>query len=215
MKKLLILGLLLAFSALPISSVSQADQVSFTVSANVPAATGVAITPFVVNTANPNNATPVAGTTLDFGTLQYDAQNGIYRPSVFFYVDVTGTGGAGNPDVTATYTETVAGNPNSVLGKNGLGKKGTATFTKVTFGALPADTVVTGLQSHGPKKTLSNVNETINETELAGGILRIYLGLADLNSQATFVDPSDAEVFTNTDQPGDYFGTLLVSATID
>ena len=212
--KVMVTGLLAGALLLAGGSV-WADDFSYTVTAHVDPAQGVAIQAYSADPASPDVLNPVVGEVLNFGTLDYNEDAEIFLPNVFFVIDVSAIDGAGAPDVTVTYTENDAGNPNSIVGGNGLGHKGTATFTKVTFGAEPEDTVVSGLAAHGPKKLLVDVNENIDELELVPGILRIFLGIVSFDPDATFPDPASGEPFTVGDQPGDYFGTLFVSATVD
>ncbi len=181
---------------------------TFTLSASVPPATSIAINAFSVNSTGTPIFTAVNGLALSFGSLTFNATNGIYLPDHYFVVDLASQGGAGTPNVTLTYTE--GANPNSSTGGNGLGKKATATFVKV------AGTTETGLTGHGPKKLLSDLSsgENIAASEITGGFLRVYLGIVTGDPNASFPDPSGAEVFSNADSGGTYDGTLLVSATL-
>ena len=181
---------------------------TFLVSATVPAATSVSISAFSVS-GTPPVFTAVTGTSLSFNPLTFEPTNKIYLPNHFFAIDVAPVGGAGNPNVSFTYTE--GSNPNSP--GHGLGFKWTATFVKVTG---PTNSPVeTGIAAHGPKKLLKDLaGETINKTEITGGFLRIYLGVVTLDPNATFKDPTGAEVFSNADAPGPYDGSLLISATL-
>jgi hypothetical protein len=205
-KTFVLMGTVLAVFALAVPATA-VDE-TFTVTASVPQATGVSISAARVDSST-NEFTPVAGTTLNFNPLTFNSELGIWLPDHFFAVDVGAVGGAGAPDVTVTYTE--GANPNDP--DNGLGWKSTATFVQVT--GEGEDQTETALTAHGPKKLLKDVNgELINDTEIQGGFLRIYLGIVTNDPNATFPDPAGAENFTNEDAPGDYDGTLLVSATI-
>ncbi|MCA9409306.1 MAG: hypothetical protein H6755_06220 [Candidatus Omnitrophica bacterium] len=183
-------------------------QTTFTVSATIPAATGISITPSQVDSQT-NQFSAVSGTNLSFDPMSLDTQNGIYLPDHFFALDIGATGGAGSPTVTVTYTE--GANPNSP--GNGLGTKATATFVKVE--GTGSSEVQTGLTNHGPKKMLKNLSgEQVDGSEIAGGFLRIYLGIVTGDPNATFPDPTGSEVFTNADAPGTYDGTLVISGTV-
>jgi len=205
---LTISGIMFAVSCIAFLQVSQAVTVSktFTVSANIPSATGLTITASRVASST-NAFTVVSGTALSFDPMTLT--NGIYLPGHFFAIDVGTTGGAGSPAVTVTYTE--GANPNNP--RNGLGTKATATFIKVQ--GVTGNQTETGLVSHGPKKMLKNINsETITSAELTGGFLRIYVGIVTKDQGATFPDPAGSETFSNTDTPGNYDGTIFISATV-
>ena len=191
-----------------LTTLSQALDRSFTVSANIPQATGVAITASSVNPSN-NHFTVISGNTLSFNPITFNTANGIFLPDHFFAIDVGSVGGAGIPDVTVTYTE--GANPNSP--SHGLGWKSTATFMKVT-GATGSQTE-TAMTSHGPKKMLKAISgESIGHAEISGGFLRVYVGIVTKDNTAVIPDPVDSEPFIVSDKPGLYDGTLLVSATI-
>lgn len=205
MKKLL-LGFLISVGVTFVGiAVNNAAQVSFTVSATIPAATGVSIT-----------ATKITGTTwgstvtaLDFDPMTLDTDNGVWLPDHFFAIDVAATGGAGAPDVTAKYVE--GSKPSGQT--NGLGYKSLATFVKVT--GPDDDQTETQMTAHGPKKPLKDLSgggEQITDTEISGGFLRIYVGI--FPGDDPDVTAAGGEPFTNADQPGDYDGTLTITATV-
>lgn len=176
---------------------------TFTVSAEVPLATDVGITASRVSSAT-GNWTALAGTALNFDPLTFNSTNSAWFPDHYFAIDVAATG-AGNTDVTVTYTE--GANPNSATTGHGLGWKSTATFMKV---AGPTETL---LSAHGKKLLKSVSGEHILPAETSGASLRIYLGIVTKDPNATVADPADAELFTNSDRPGIYDGTLVITAT--
>ena len=120
---------------------------------------------------------------------------------------MAGSGGAGNPDVTVTYS----GDTKPSGQANGLGVKATATFIKVT-GATGSQTEAL-ITAHG-KKRLLDVSDTVAKSEYVGGFLRIYVGIVTKDSAATPPDPGNSETFTNADLPGNYDGTLTISAVV-
>ena len=173
---------------------------TFTVSASVPAATGIVINASKVDSTS-NQFTLLTGTALSFNPMTFNSVNSIYLPGHYFAIDVGSAGGAGIPDVTVTYTEGT--NPNNP--GHGLGWKTTATFVKVV------GTTETQLASHGPKKLLKDLsNEQIGFIEVVGGFLRIYVGIIPGGTNV----PAGGEPFTNSDNPGTYEGTLFISATV-
>ena len=118
------LGLIITASLFLFSQAAHA--IPLTVSATVPAATGLqlAVTP-VNSTTNVFGTSSTTATTLPFGTLTLNSTLGIYLPTNYFAIDIGTTGGAGTPIVNVTYAEGT--NPNGVA-TNGLGTKTTATF---------------------------------------------------------------------------------------
>lgn len=174
---------------------------TFTLSATIPGATGISINAYSVTGSN--NPVLMSGLDLSFDPLTYDPANYIYYPDHFFYIDVQATGGPGTPTTTLTFSQ--GSNPNAANGGNGLGWKGALTYTKVdTVGA------VTSLPTH-PKELFKDVNgDVVLPAELGTGtFFRAYLGL-NIDSSM----PTGGEMFTMSDAPGLYDGTLLVSATI-
>ena len=197
--RILLTGLFLLAQAAPSFAV---DRV-YTLSASVPAATGVTFTASSVNATGTPVFTPVTGSTLSFNPLAFNTTNQIWLPDHFFAVDISPTGGSGNTDSTFTYAETA--NPNTP--GNGLGWKSKATFMRVN------GTVETALTAHGTggRKLLKDLAaERVTPTELSGGRLRVYLGI---NTGDT-TTPTGGETFSNADQDGAYTGTLTISVTL-
>ena len=203
MKKLLFSLGVFGLLSLALTSLSYAltGSKTFTLSASVPAATGIAINASKVDSAS-NQFSAVAGTALTFNPLIFNSVNGVYLPDHYFAIDIGASGGAGTPDATVTYTE--GANPNNP--GHGLGWKASATFVKVQ------GTTETQLAAHGPKKLLKSVNgETISFVEVVGGFLRIYVGI----NSGDVSTPATGEPFTNGDKSGTYDGTLFISATVN
>jgi hypothetical protein len=186
--------------------VSSVWAATFTVSAHLDPATGVAITASSVNTASKVFTNLGSSTSLSFNPLTFNTANSIWLPDHYFAIDVAPAGGGGTVDTTVGYGE--GANPNSASTGHGLGWKSTATFIKVV------GTQENGLTAHGPKKMLKDVSgEHITFTEMAGGYLRIYVGIVSKDPAATYPDPTLSEPFTNVDKSGDYNGTLTITAT--
>jgi len=210
MKK--ILSLIFAGMFLGFQSVSVwAAPTTFTVSATVPAATGISITVDSVNsTTNVFTQLPAGTTALSFDPMTFNTTNNIYVPDHYFALNFGVTGGAGTPDVTATYNE--GSNPNGTT--NGLGYKSTATFAKEVVGAN-GSTTETLLTAHGPKKRLIDLNaEHVAYTEVVGGYPRIYLGVWTGSTTAP-ADPTNGQPFSNGDAAGTYTGSLVVTAVVN
>ena len=195
------------FSLLVITppAIAQTTSKAFTVSATVPAATSIGINAFHVNSSS-GFFTPITGTFLNFDPLSLDPISNIYLPDHYWVIDTAGMGGAvGNMSTTFTYQPGLTPNING----HGIGHKTTLTFVKVT------SSEEIGLIAHGPKKMLKDLNgETILGSETSNGFLRCYLGIVTGDPNAVYLDPADAEVFSNADAPGVYDGVLLISATL-
>lgn len=197
----LLLGLTFVFT-----TVTMADEVDFLVSATIPPASGVSIVATEVDAAS--NTFGPAVTELDFDPMAFNSQLGIWLPNHFFAVDVGVTGGAGSVDVTVTYAE----GAKPVGQAHGLGFKTTATFVKVT--GPQNNQTETELAAHGPKKLLKDIagGEHITGPELLGGFLRVFVGIFPGDDQS--IIGAGGETFTNADKPGDYDGTLTITATV-
>jgi hypothetical protein len=185
---------------------------AFTVSATVPTSTGINLVVDSVNATGTPVFTQVTGTNLSFdagGGMVFNTTNNIYLPSVYYAINVSTSGGAGLPDTTVTYAE--GNNPNgSSTTQLGLGTKATATFDQELGSAET-------LLPLGKKRLIDLTGSTghVPYTSLASGsYLRIYLGVWTGSTTAP-VDPSNGQPFSNADAPGQYTGTLTVSATVN
>lgn len=144
---------------------------------------------------------PETGTSLDF-TTTYDSDLGVYFGDQFFAIDVAPQG-AGQLNVLVQYTDTE--NPNGAPNDgSGLGIKGIATVVN----ADPATNDETELA----KEVLADINNTtIFASQLVGGFMRMYVGLATgdpLNNE-----PADAVPFNAGDVPGFYRGTITLTVS--
>ncbi len=178
-------------------------QIPLTVSATLPAATGLQLTVTPVNATTNAFGTPsISATTLPFGTLAFNNTLGIYVPTNYFAIDIGTTGGAGTPIVNVTYAEGT--NPNNDA-NNGLGTKTTATFVTE---AISGSSTVETLSTLG-KKRLVDLTGTTGQlsTIPSGSWERVYVGIWTGSTTAP-ADPSNGKPFTNTDAGGTYTGTL-------
>jgi len=195
-------GLFIAFQTAAFSATT------LTVSATIPAATGISLTVTPVNSSTGVWGTSsTSATTLPFGTLTYNSANGIYLPSNSFAIDIGSAGGAGTPTVAVTYIEGT--NPNGSSVNGGLGTKTTATFaTEANTGSTITET----LAALG-KKRLIDLTGTAGElTNIpAGSWERIYVGVWTGSTTAP-ADPSNGKPFSNTDIAGTYTGSLTFTA---
>ena len=202
----LVLAAILPFISISLSW-AQSASVPFTVSATIPAATGVNIVATQVNASDNKFGQQVSA--LDFDPMTLNTKFGVFFPDHYFAIDVGASGGAGNPNVTVSYTE----GAKPVGQVNGLGFKTQATFVKITGGPAPEDQVETALAAH-PKQPLKELigGEIVSASEIAGGFLRLYVGVISGDDAA--VTALGGEPFTLADRPGPYTGTLTVSATL-
>lgn len=185
-----------------------ATATTFTVSATVPTATGVSIGVSSVHaTTNAFTTLAVGTTALSFDPMTFDTTTNLYAPHVYYALNFLVLGGGGATDVTVTYHE--GSNPNGTT--NGFGFKATATFAKEVV-ALGGGIIETLLTAHGPKKKLIDLNaEHVTSTELAGGFLRMYLGVCS----GSTIDPTGCHPFSNLDAPGTYTGSLVVTTVVN
>lgn len=205
--KWIMLVAIFAFVLLP---TQHAGAVTFDVSADVKAATGVTISATENTIVGGNEVFGPTVTAFDFNTasgfLTLDAANGILISDHFFAIDVAATGGAGGPDVDVSYGSEV-----SPAGQaKGIGWKTTATFNKVT-GPEGSQTDVT-MGAYGTK-LLAQLTTLLNipKADLLGGFLRIRVGIYDGANAG--LNAAGGEPFTNADAPGPYSGILTVTAT--
>ena len=180
----------------------------FYIVADIPQASSVS---FVVSDVDPTNNKfydhDGALSALTF-SMSLNPSLGIYTPYRIFAIDVSTAGGAGNPDLALLYTDT--NNPNADAGGNGLTHKGVATIQNVV-GPEGSQTV-----TDVAKARLGAISGSYDDLLFSGGFARIIVGIATGNTdpQQGAVDPDDAEPFTNGDQPGEYRGTLQITATL-
>ena len=204
---LIVAGMFLLFQVMPVA----AQTKTFTLSATVPAASGVSVSVSRVNAVtNVFTKLPDGITALSFDPMKFDTTNNIYLPDHYFALDFGVSGGAGVPDLTVTYNE--GKNPNG--SSNGLGYKATATFAKEVVES-DGTTTETLLTAHGPKKRLIDLkSEHVASTEISSDAFpRIYLGIwtGGTNPPA---DPTNGQPFSNGDKAGKYTGSLVVTAVI-
>jgi hypothetical protein len=196
----LMLSGLLLLAGLP----AWATTTTFTVSATIPTATGIGITVSSVNsTTNAFTKLDDGTTALSFDTMTFNTTNNIYLPDHYFALDFAATGGAGEPDLTFTYTE--GANPNG--SSNGLGTKSSATFAKeVSNGTTTTETLI------GSKQTLGSLSSFhLPFTDFTGGFARAYIAICTGAS----TDPTGCKPFSNADAPGAYNGSLAATAVVN
>ncbi len=218
--KLVIAGLLLICQSGLVWAVPQTLPVTLDLSATIPAATGIGMT--VSKIVGDNPWVVVAGHDLSFDPMTFIPGTAldpveIYLPDHFFALDFGAINNLGSPapgaaNITFAYTE--GANPNGPAGGHGLGWKSTATFMKVR-GAIE-----TPLVSHGGtgkmmlKDMLAPAGTTVPNAEIAGGFLRVYLGIVTKDEAQDIADPDASEPFTNGDVGGSYTGQLAVTAVM-
>lgn len=129
---------------------------------------------------------------VDFGTLTFDTTFNIFRASAYYAVDVGNNSNAA--DWTVTHT------PNSITsGLANLDSNVNVSFMKQT-----SDTTATELS----KVSFANSSKAYTKSQLSGGWLRIYYGIASGSGDNTGVTP------ITTDKPyGTYQGSAVLTLT--
>lgn len=217
MKKLIGIIMLTAVLAVGAGPAFAADYASgtpvdFSVTASVPMATGVSITAVKVNALS--NVWGSEVTDLDFNTsgkLDYDSTNGIWTSKQYFAINVGMIGGAASISTKVQYIE----GTKPATQVKGMGYKATAKFVKIIkvfSGTTSSETETTLTPGTKLLNSLIGTGTTISQADIAGGYLRIYVGLFD--GKDTTISGLGGEPFTSSDKPGIYNGTLRVTATI-
>jgi len=208
MKKI-ILFLVAVFAGLSLIAVpAHAQSESFFIEAELPASGTATFAVSRVIPGSPETFIPQAPgfDALDFGLLTLDAVNGIFLPTYFWVVDV-GADGAGSPDVAFSYTDTA--NPNGAVNDGtGLGARGTIAYSEVVTG--PGGQTVNLIRGEALRQ--ANTSGGINENDYSDGFLRFSVGIA---TGDPLLQEGNATPFTALDNPGNYTGTLTVTATFD
>lgn len=133
-------------------------------------------------------------TELDFGTLTHDATNHIFRAAVAYAIDVGVVDNAN--DWTITHTRTSL----KMDAANNLDDNVNVAFVKQT-----SDTAGTELN----KVSFGNSNaRSFTKSQLSGGWLRLYYGVAAGSGDATGVVP-----ISETKPSGNYQGTVTLTLT--
>ncbi|MCB9757895.1 MAG: hypothetical protein H6753_05685 [Candidatus Omnitrophica bacterium] len=212
MKKLFLLTVLaVALSA------SAAFAAAFPITATIPAATTVnfivsEVTPPATAGGNPVFAS-YPSLNLNFATagqgMKYDTKNGIWTGDRFFAIDLAPVtaGGVPAPGTYGSISFSYAANvvPAGQAATEGLNKRATLTAVKVV------GTTETQLRNGAMGNTFSS----LSNADVAGGFLRVYVGLAtgETTTGGAPVVPGSVP-FTNADKPGTYTGTLTITATL-
>jgi len=188
-----------------------AAPTTYILSATVPASTGISITVSSINsTTNLFTVLPAGTTALSFDPMTFNSTSSVYLPNHYYALDFGVSGGAGTADVTVSYNE--GANPNGT--SNGLGYKTTATFAKEVPGT-GGTTTESLLAAHGKKRLIDLNAEHVAYTEVTPGFLRIYLGVWTGSLTGLAPDPSTGQPFSNGDFPGQYTGSLVVTAVVN
>jgi hypothetical protein len=175
---------------------------TYTLSVDLPAAEGITVSAASVAVAD-NAFTPVDTTLLAFGQMIPNTEFGIWTPPNYFALDIAGDGPGGRV-LTISYSDAL--NPNIDVAA-GLGTKTTATFKKLIWTGATTKPTENDMSGHA-QKSLDDVNknaEVFTKEELAGGWLRIYVGV----STGELV----GKPFTNGDASGTYTGQITITDT--
>ena len=169
---------------------------SFSLTANVPAASSININPSRVNADG--STTALATTNLSFDTMTFDPTYSIFRPDHGFVIDVSAVG-AGAVTTVVTYVE--GNKPTGAL--KALGAASYVTFVKAVNAATPEVKL--------SQLALTGLNQTITPAQISGGYLRAYLAVSvgDVSKEPAGVAP-----FSSADKTGTYDGTITFTVTV-
>ncbi len=199
---------------------SKAFAADFPITATIPAATQVLYKVSVVTPGTPPSFASQTGNSLNFATagtgMSYSTANQIWTASRFFAIDLSPSDASGNPapvrygTITLAYSANVV--PSGQAATEGLNKRGTLTAVKVV------GTTETTLR----KANIGSTFAALSDSDVQGGFLRVYVGLATGETWDHDTNPSTPNVpvvpgsvpFTNGDKPGTYTGTLTITATL-
>ncbi|MBF0512217.1 MAG: hypothetical protein HQL13_07830 [Candidatus Omnitrophica bacterium] len=189
------------------TAMAQTTQ-TYNLSATINPASSIGIAVNSVNSTGTPVYTPVAGTSLGFGTLTFNTGTNTYLASNYFTIDITAQGGAGSPDTQVKYIEgTGSQNPNGTT--NGFGYKTSIQFTK----EVASGSTTTPTETQLAKFRLIDITtaQHILYTQVSPGWLRLYVGVC---TGSTATDPTSCQAFTNSDATGTYQGQLQITATV-
>lgn len=194
---------LIAVAAIALSvTATTADQGSFTISVDIKKADAIA---FIVNRVQGKTWTP-ATNDLNFGQLLFDSANGVFYSPFYYAIDISVVGGAGQPDdIALSYTE--GNNPNvNNRGRGGLG-------TKATLAVVKTDGTTESVLIKKIMKKVGNIS-AMDKSLFNGGWPRLYVAIWDGNPETKLGD-TEEQTFSALDTPGQYTGTLTVTAVVN
>lgn len=205
MKKLI---LVILFSLALAHSAIAASTGTFPIAVNIPPADSVN---FIVNkVTGPSNAptfvTNPDGKNLNFG-VTFNGQNSIYLANESFAIDLAPNGIANYSSVGFSYSSET--NPTGQAANTGLSTHGTITPVKVV-GNQETQLAGFGVRLGGTLPSITN-------SQVAGGFLRVYVGLATgelVGGAGTAAKIPGSVPFSGADRSGDYKGTLTITATL-
>jgi hypothetical protein len=145
--------------------------------------------------ATPTPVSDLIGTGMDFGTLTEDPTDHNFRSPVYFFIDAPVV--SNKTGWTITHTATDFANSAG----NNLNANTNVTFMKAVTGGETA-LASGGLISYATAKTRA----AIAQSELTGGWLRIYYGIAQGSG-----DASGVSVITTAKPTGSYVGTVTLT----
>ena len=167
---------------------------TFPVSVTIPAANSAT---FTVSKVINNQFQATGNNNLSF-TTTFDAENNTFLGDFFYAIDVAPGGGAGGVDIDIDYADTSV--------NTGLGTHAIGTVVKATSNPADGEQLL-------KREILDDLNNvTIFGNQVTGGFMRMYVGLATGDPDASPAEPASAVPFNTGDAPGLYSGTLTLTA---
>ncbi len=148
---------------------------------------------------------------IDFGTLTYDPDLGIFLPDHYCVMDV----GVLSNEANWSVSHTVDSFTN---GTDDLNKNVVVTFVKTEKADVNNDGIIEDDETKDTKLyqlSYANSVKSISKSELSGGWLRIYYGIAtgEVDQNGNKIEPADTSPVTTDKSSGDYIGKITITLT--
>ena len=187
------------------------DSVQKYIKAHIDPQDGLSVTIHNVNSSNDQwDPTPVNN--IDFGTLTYDSDNGIFLPDHYCVMDVGVLSNAANWTVSHTVNSSFSN------GTDNLDHNVVVTFVKTEKADTNNDGIIEDNETKDTELaqvSYANSIKSFSESDLSGGWLRIYYGIAtgELDQNGNKTEPADTSPITIDKSSGDYTGSITITLT--
>ncbi len=190
-------------------SVFAGDSKTIQISAHIESQDGLSITIHNVDADTDEwDSTPVSS--IDFGTLTYDSNLGIFLPNHYCVIDVGVLSNVSNWTVSHTVDSSFTN------GTDNLDHNVVVTFVKTE----QVDTDNDGTPDSTSDTEITQVSyansiQSFTKTQLSGGWLRIYYGIAtgELDQYGNKIEPADTSPITIDKSAGNYTGSITITLT--